>query len=106
MSFAVKVYCTTKQFPREEIYGLSSQIRRAVVSISSNIAEGCSRASHKEFRHYLEIALGSAFEVETQIILSTQLGMISESEQSDCLKSIHALQKSINAFIKSTKQFA
>ncbi len=105
MKLAIKVYHVVKQFPREEEYGLKSQIKRATVSISSNIAEGCSRTSQKEFRHFLEIALGSAFEVETQLNLGNQLGMLTEDQLNSCLTQLQGLQKGINVFISKTKAF-
>jgi four helix bundle protein len=70
MDLSVKVYEIVKQLPKEELYGLRSQITRAVVSIPSNIAEGCSRGSEKDFKRFLEISLGSAFELETGLVLA------------------------------------
>jgi four helix bundle protein len=70
------VYLVTKNFPKEEIYGLINQIRRASVSIPSNIAEGASRQSNKEFIQFLYIALGSLAELETQLIISKEIGYI------------------------------
>ena len=76
MSLAKDVYAATAAFPREEIYGLTSQMRRAAVSIPSNVAEGAARSSKKEFLQFLVIARGSLMELETQIILSRDLGYI------------------------------
>ena len=70
MNLAELIYKATKQFPREELYGLTSQIRRAAVSIPSNIAEGQARQSTAEFRNFLSIAQGSLAEVETQLMLA------------------------------------
>ncbi|GAH32299.1 unnamed protein product, partial [marine sediment metagenome] len=67
---ALEIYKLTGGFPKEEIYGLSSQIRRAAVSIPTNIAEGCGRGSAKELKQFLKISMGSASEVEYQILLS------------------------------------
>lgn len=105
MALAVLAYEVSQDFPRDERYGLKSQVRRASVSIASNIAEGCSRKSHREFNHYLEIALGSAFEVETQSILAQKLGMITEERLYLFLTQLHSLQKRVNAMISKVKSF-
>lgn len=73
MDFVMEVYEVTRGFPREEIYGLTSQLRRAVVSIPSNISEGAARNSSKEFVQFLHIALGSAAEAETQLLIAQRL---------------------------------
>lgn len=74
------VYKLTEKFPKEEIYGLSSQMRRSVVSIPSNIAEGRSRGTRKDFAQFLRIALGSASELETQIEIAKELSYINALE--------------------------
>ncbi len=99
INLALEVYKATKTFPKEEAYGLKSQLRRAAVSIPSNIAEGCSRGSQKEFKHYLEISLGSAFEIETDIILAQRLSMIPERDATTFLKALLIEQRRINALI-------
>lgn len=71
------IYKLTKEFPKEELYGLTNQLRRASVSISSNIAEGAARNSNKEFIQFLYVALGSLSEVETQLIIAVRLKFIS-----------------------------
>jgi len=76
MDLAQSVYEMTKTLPREEIYGLASQIRRAVVSVASNIAEGQARDSTREFLHHLSIAYGSLCEVETQLHLAHRFGYL------------------------------
>jgi len=73
MKFAVMVYRVTRRFPREEVYGLTTQVRKAAASVPSNIAEGAARNSHREFYHFLGISAGSLAEVETQLELATRL---------------------------------
>jgi len=74
--FTLKIYDLTSSFPKEEMYGITSQIRRAAASIPTNISEGCGRDSDAEFNRFLTIALGSATEVEYLIVLSKDLGYI------------------------------
>ena len=73
-----EIYLITKNFPKEELYGLTSQIRRASVSIPSNIAEGVSRSTDAQIVHFLDISIASSCEVETQLYLSYDLGYVSE----------------------------
>ncbi len=80
MGLVTEVYRTTREFPKEELYGLVSQIRRAAVSIPSNIAEGQARLSRREFRQFLGIARGSLVELETQLLIAVNLGYIENSE--------------------------
>jgi four helix bundle protein len=85
---ACAVYRATSTFPGREQYGLSAQMRRAAVSIGSNIYEGCGRRGSKEFLHYLHMALGSARELEFQILIATDLGFLpieSEAELPDAI---------------------
>jgi four helix bundle protein len=74
IQLSVLIYRLTKQFPREEIYGLSNQMRRAAVSIPSNIAEGAGRLNTREYKQYLGIARGSSFELQTQLTIASELG--------------------------------
>jgi four helix bundle protein len=80
VALAVRVYQVTKNFPREEIYGLTSQIRRAVVSIPSNIAEGHGKGSKPSFASHIDIALGSAAELETQLEIALKIGYIPQTD--------------------------
>lgn len=82
IEFVVNVYELTKSFPKEEVYGISNQIRRAAVSIPSNIAEGAARKGKNEFKQFLYIALGSISELETQFIICSKVGYI-EIDQFD-----------------------
>jgi four helix bundle protein len=79
MDLVEQIYQITRSFPKEELYGLTSQVRRAAVSIPSNIAEGHCRNGRREFIHHLSIALGSLGEVETQMILAQRLGYLADS---------------------------
>lgn len=97
------VYEVTSDFPKSEHYGLSSQLQRSAVSIASNIAEGCSRSSEREFIRFLEIAQGSAFEMETQLILANDISYIDDELLSQLLKETHILQKKINKLITVIK---
>lgn len=78
VELATKVYQETKNFPKEELYGLTSQIRKSVVSIASNIAEGAGRNSAKEFNNFLGISNGSACELETQLIIAQRVNLMKE----------------------------
>ena len=100
VELATKVYSITKSFPNEEKYGLVSQIRRCSVSISSNIAEGSGRGTNKEFRLFLNYALGSCFELETQLLISQNLGLVNEDFQIGVLEELTEIQKIIYSLIK------
>jgi four helix bundle protein len=103
MEFSEAVYNLTKTFPKEEIYGLSSQIRRASVSIASNIAEGRARATDRDFAHFLNIALGSTYEVQTQLLLSRRLNMGDESVRKSAETLCVETSKMLRAFLESLK---
>ncbi len=92
------IYQLTSSFPQSEIYGLTSQMRRASVSIPSNIAEGSGRKTNKEFSRFLEIAYSSALELETQLYLSFDLDFIVESTLQEYLYQINEVQKMISSF--------
>ena len=93
MQLAKDLYGVTKLFPSDEKFGLISQLRRAVVSVPSNIAEGYCRSGQKEKIHFLSIALGSLAEVETQIILSEELGYIDKTISQTLVEQVIAIQK-------------
>lgn len=102
ISLVKKVYKFSELMPKEEKYGLISQIKKAAVSIPSNIAEGCSRNSEIEFKRFLEIALGSAFELETQLIIINEISNLSK-ETETLTDDLNKLQKSINSLIQKIK---
>ncbi len=98
-----EIYRITKSFPREEIYGLSSQLRRAAVSIPSNIAEGFVRCSKKEYKQFLYVSLGSCAEVSTQITIADRLGYL-KLENADVLSDeIEQISKMTMGLIKKLK---
>jgi four helix bundle protein len=100
---SIKIYKITSEFPKEELYGLTSQLRRAAVSVSSNIAEGNSRLSQKDKAHFIEVAFSSLMEIMNQLIISKDLDFITEEELNTFRKDIGELSNKINAFHKSIK---
>ncbi|MEQ9300985.1 MAG: four helix bundle protein [Cyclobacteriaceae bacterium] len=96
MNFTTSIYQLTGDFPDNEKFGLISQMRRSAVSIPSNIAEGAGRNSNKEFAQFLSISLGSAFELETQLILSQRLGFI-ENNNNEILEELDEICKMLNS---------
>lgn len=92
------IYELTRNFPKEEIYGLTSQMRRAAISIPSNIAEGAGRDTDKDFAHFLTIAKGSSFELDSQLILAKELGYITEEQLIPILDKLVILQNKIFRF--------
>lgn len=98
------VYPLVKSFPQEELYALTSQIKRASISIPSNIAEGYGRNTDKSFSHFLDISRGSLFEIETQLLIANELGFITnETLYTEILSQIEEESKMINAFSKTLK---
>ena len=96
-----EVYLLTEKFPKHENFELSSQVRRSVISIPSNIAEGSGRESNREFRRFLNISISSAFELETQVILALDLGYMDKAQFEKISEKITELQKMIFGFRKS-----
>ena len=96
--FCKKIYKITSFFPSDEKFGLVSQLRRASVSVASNIAEGSSRKSNKDFSRFLIIALGSCYEIETQLLISMDLDFISDKQNNE-------LQEKLNSIIKMMSKF-
>lgn len=95
-AYVAQIYSVSAGFPKEERFGIISQIRNAVVSIALNIVEGSGRGSNKDFCRFLDIAYGSALEVETLIYLCFDLKFISEEEQNTLVYSVNEIQKMIN----------
>ena len=100
MSLAREVYLVTRSWPREELYGLTSQVRRASVSVPSNIAEGYGRQSRVSYLAFLKIARGSLNEVETQLLLAEQVGLSTADVNAPLLTAIDELSRMLNSLIK------
>ena len=98
-----KVYEHSKGLPNDERFGLVSQIRRSAVSIPSNIAEGCSRRTNKDFARFLEIAIGSSFELETQLLIIQKRAMLDKQKLEPIISELNQVQKMMNAFRSSLK---
>jgi four helix bundle protein len=103
IELTLEIYRLTKTFPREEVFGLTSQLRRAAVSIASNIAEGQSRGTTGEFRQFLGIARGSAAEVDTQLTIVRGLMMADEIAIAKCDSLCAEVGKMLNALLNSLK---
>ena len=102
-SIALEAYRLTALFPKEEVYGLTSQIRRAAVSVPSNIVEGCARESQIEYKRFLEIAFGSLKELHYQISLATRLGYIPRSKAEEFQLKLEESEKVLGALIRSQR---
>ncbi|SKB81872.1 four helix bundle protein [Daejeonella lutea] len=103
IDLTTEIYSITREFPADEKYSLTSQIRRAAVSIPSNIAEGAGRKSNKEFKNFLSISTGSIFELETQIIIAHRLNFIDQLIMSEIIFKISEIQKMLFGLEQSIK---
>jgi four helix bundle protein len=101
MTLVELLYRQTRSFPKEELYGLTSQMRRAAVSVPSNIAEGQGRRTTRDFIHFLSIARGSLKELETQILISHRLRYINEAQQSELVSATEEVGRLISGLNKS-----
>lgn len=104
IDLVTETYLITKNFPKEEIYGITSQIRRSSISIPSNIAEGCGRKTDKDFSNFLGISLGSSFEFETQLIICKNLEFINDDDFANLESEIIHIQNMIIKLIKSLEE--
>jgi len=100
---AVLIYQATRGFPKEEIYGLTSQMRRSAVSVPSNIVEGCARESQSEYHRFLEIAFGSARELHYQLGLAGRLGYTNKTDVLECESKMVETEKVLSALIRSMR---
>ncbi|WP_143962456.1 four helix bundle protein [Litoribacter populi] len=103
INLAVEVYSLTENLPKREQYGLISQINRAAISIPSNIAEGAGRNSNKDFNHFLGIALGSAFELNTQLLISNKLNYLTIDKFEDLSVKLVEIQNMLVKLKQSLK---
>ncbi len=101
IAYVTKIYKITSSFPKDELYGLTSQIRRAAISIPSNIAEGAARKTSNEFRQFLYIALASAIEIDTQLIIAQNLGFVSDEKSNKLTDELDSISRRIQGLIKS-----
>ena len=101
IAFVTTIYRITAGFPRDELYGLISQLRRAAVSVPSNIAEGQGRLTEGEFRQFLGHARGSLFEVETQLEIAREIGYLSDQQLTNARKQLSEVAKLVNGLLNS-----
>lgn len=99
------VYKATATFPKEELYGLTSQTRRASAAISANVAEGCGRGSNADLGRYLQIAFGSASELENHLLLARDLSFLQPADHKRLSEEVIEIQLMLSSFIKSLKAF-
>src|SRR5258708_30402354 len=106
MRLVTGIYEATRPFPRDELYGLTNQLRRAAVSVPSNIAEGQARFSRKEFHHFLSVARGSLVEIETQLLIARNLKYLRPAKADILLAAAEELGRILNGLIASIKSRA
>lgn len=104
VNLSIEIYRLTELFPKQEAYALANQLQRAIVSIPSNIAEGSSRESEFDFARFLEIALGSTYEVETQIQIAYQLSYITKDQLENLLQKLQSLEKRLANLINMLRK--
>lgn len=103
-NLTLELYRVSRQFPREEIYGITSQLRRAAVSIGANLAEGCGRRTSSELARFVRIAMGSASEVDYHLLLSRDLGFMAADEFTNALAVLIEVRKMLTSFLKSVEE--
>jgi four helix bundle protein len=100
---ALAIYKTTKDFPKEELYGLTSQIRRASMSVPTNIAEGCGRNTDADFARFIQIAMGSASETEYELILARDLGFLSQDAHTNLHNEVEEVKRMLASLLKTLR---
>ncbi|MEO8254355.1 MAG: four helix bundle protein [Flavobacterium sp.] len=103
MSLTTKIYTSTKQFPKDELFGLTSQLRRSAISIPSNIAEGLGRDSNNELIRFLNITVGSLFELQTQLEIAKNITYLNENEFNNLYEDSREVERMLIAFLKKLK---
>jgi len=103
MIFVTKVYKATMKYPRSETMGLISQLRRASVSVPSNIAEGFGRHAQRDFARFMHFAMGSLFEVQTQLEISHNLNMLPDAEYNELIEDSKEMERMMSSFIRTLK---
>ncbi|NJD21781.1 MAG: four helix bundle protein, partial [Melioribacter sp.] len=104
VEFVTSIYKITKNFSKDELYGLTNQLRRASVSIPSNIAEGFGRNSKNDFKRFLQISIGSVFEVQTQLQIAKNLDFISEEDFNKIYNATREIEAMLSSLIRKIKQ--
>jgi four helix bundle protein len=99
----LNIYALTARFPREELYGLTSQIRRCGVSIGANIAEGCGKTGNGEFQRYLQIACGSASELEYELLLARDLGYLTDPDYQTVSGELSQIRKMLSSLLRKVQ---
>jgi len=100
MKLVKEIFGLTSKFPKEEVYSITAQIKRAAISIPSNIAEGAARDSNKEYIHFLYISLGSASELDTQLIIAKDLNFLNEKDFEEIIEKLNNIGKMLSGLIK------
>lgn len=103
-NLTLELYRLSRQFPREEIYGITSQLRRAAVSIGANLAEGCGRRTSSELARFVRIALGSASELDYHLLLSHDLGFMAADEFTRASSALTEVRKMLTSFLNSVEE--
>ena len=103
-ALTLSIYRATATFPRDEMFGLTSQLRRACASIPGNIAEGCGRGSDADFARFLQVAMGSASETDYHLLLARDLGYLETSKYDELLQAITEVKRMLNAFLQTVRR--
>jgi len=101
IDFVTQLYKKTETFPQTEMYGLTSQMRRSAISIPSNIAEGFGRKTQKEFKRFLQISMGSLFELQTQLEISKNLKYLNDTDFNEIFDDLREIERMLSSFINS-----